>query len=116
MGSLVTWPQTVLNPVKTRWKFQLGWGRRPDPAQLSIGKHLHKCGGFELLMIGVEETINKPETIDANISGIERRIIRGTDEHPLLKKGNETKVSVKAVSLLWMRIYIQYTVNDIINK
>ena len=54
--------------------------------------------GFELFLIGFEETNNKPDTIDSDIKGIEMRILIGTDEHSLMNKGNKTQVSGKAVS------------------
>ena len=71
---------------------------------------------FELFSLGVKEKINKPETIDADITGIERRILGGIDEHSFLNKGNETQVSGKVVRLWWMMLDIQSTVNVVINK
>ena len=72
--------------------------------------------GFEMLSIVFEEKINEPETIEADITGIEGRILEGTDEHSFLNKGNETQVPVKAVSPWWMLLDSQYTVNVIINR
>ena len=66
---------------------------------------------FELLFIGVEETINEPKTIDSNITGINRRILGGTKKHSLLNKGNDTQGSGKAVSPWFMLLYSQSTVN-----
>ena len=71
---------------------------------------------FELFLLGVKEKINKPETIDADITGIESRILGGIDEHSFLNKGNETQGSVKSVSPWWMLLDSQSTVNAITNK
>ena len=71
---------------------------------------------FELLFLGVEEPMNQSERIDANITWIEMRTLRGTDRHSFLKKGNDTQVSVKEFSPWWMLLDIQSTVNFIMNK
>ena len=73
-------------------------------------------GVLELFSLGVEEKINKPETIDDDITGIERRILGGTDEHSLMNKGYKTQGSGKLVSLWWLLLDIQSTVNVIMNK
>ena len=43
--------------------------------------------------IRVEEAINEPGKIDNNITGIEKHILGGTDEHYFLNKGNKTEGS-----------------------
>ena len=67
-------------------------------------------------MLGVKETMNKIETIDDEITGIERLVLGGTDENSLPNKGNKTQVLGKAVSQWWLMIDIQSTVNLIMNK
>ena len=52
----------------------------------------------------------------ANITGIERRILLGTNEHLFLNKGNENQVSGKAVSPLWMLLDKPSTVNVFMNR
>ena len=69
-----------------------------------------------MFLLGAEETINKPETIDAEITGIERHILGGNDKHLLLTKGNDTQGSGKAVSPWWLILYSQSTVNVIMNR
>ena len=54
--------------------------------------------GFEMFSLGVNETINKPDTIEANITGIDRRIFGGNDKHSFLNKCNNTQVSGETVS------------------
>ena len=50
---------------------------------------------FELFSLRVEEPISASENIDADITGIERHILGGTDKHSLLNQGNDTPVSGK---------------------
>ena len=72
--------------------------------------------GYELLLLEFKETINKPETIDADITGMERRTLGGTDKQSFLNKGNYTQGSGKAVIPLWIILDSQSTVNVIMNK
>ena len=67
-------------------------------------------------MLVVEEIINEPETIGSDITGIKRRILKGTDKHSFLNKGNETQVSVKAGSTWCLILYRQPIVNVIMTK
>ena len=72
--------------------------------------------GFEMFSLGVEETINEIYLIDADITGIERRIFGGTDEHSFLNKGNKIQVPVKVVNIWWLILDRNSTVNSIMNK
>ena len=72
--------------------------------------------GFELFSPGVEEKNSEPETIDADITGIERRILRGTGGHSLLNKGNYSQGPRKALSLWWLLLDSQSTMDVIMNK
>ena len=44
-----------------------------------------------MFLLGVKEIFNKPETIDADITRIERRIFGGTDKDSFVNKRNNTK-------------------------
>ena len=72
--------------------------------------------GFDLFYLVVEETINEPDTIGAEIIGIERRILGDTEEHSFLNKGDYTQGSVKAVSTRWLILDSQSTVNFIMKN
>ena len=50
-----------------------------------------KC--FYMFSLVVKEPISESDTIDANITSIERRVLSETDEHSFLNKGNDTQVS-----------------------
>ena len=71
---------------------------------------------FELFFLGVKETIYQPETIDSDITGIERRILRGTDKHSLLNKGKDTQGLGNVISTWWLMLDRKSTINVIINK
>ena len=66
--------------------------------------------------IRVEEAINEPGKIDNNITGIEKHILGGTDEHYFLNKGNKTEGSKNAVSPWWLLLYSQSTMDVIMRK
>ena len=51
------------------------------PLNLSEEYTYRNVEGFQLFSLVFEEIINEPEMIGANTTGIERRIIGGTDKH-----------------------------------
>ena len=69
-----------------------------------------------MFSVGVKEKINEPETIDADITGIERLNLLGDDKHSSLNKVNKTQGSGKAVSIWWVILDIQSTVKFIMNN
>ena len=95
-----------------------GQAREDAQIQINLAEETNYSNfeGFDMLLIGFKETIYELETTDANITGIERRILGVTDEQLFVNKGNNTQVLVKQFSPWWLPIDIQFTVNILINK